>query len=147
MIVGVQLNADLDHDCDVDIVDLNHFVSCLSGTFIPANGTLTCRQADFDGDSDVDISDFGLIQRCFSETVLWPIQPAWIERAQLIQPDKPPNRYALCVGQWAYAFYSGNAAQEEDEYETRLRLSKVAWMAILAPGKWGGAGVRGRPWL
>jgi hypothetical protein len=56
--------CDFDADCDVDIDDFNHFVSCVSGPGIP-QANPACQDADFEPDGDVDLADFGLLQRCF----------------------------------------------------------------------------------
>ncbi len=58
------LQADFDHDRDVDAQDLDAFEACASG---PAIGLGPgCEPKDFDGDLDVDQSDFAVFQRCDS---------------------------------------------------------------------------------
>lgn len=54
---------DFDRDRDVDRVDFNTFVSCVTGPAVgpPVSG---CEAADFDADQDVDHDDFGRLQRC-----------------------------------------------------------------------------------
>jgi uncharacterized delta-60 repeat protein len=56
--------TDDDADGDVDIIDLEAFVSCVSGPAIPF--AACCAGKDFDADGDVDQSDFGILQGCFS---------------------------------------------------------------------------------
>jgi hypothetical protein len=58
--------GDFDGDGDVDNQDVALFVSCISGSGVPNNGTQLCQNADLDHDNDVDQSDFGLLQRCYS---------------------------------------------------------------------------------
>jgi hypothetical protein len=58
---GVNLPADFDHDCDVDVADFDYFQSCVTQPGVPQ--TLpACLPADLDGDRDVDQADFGLAQ-------------------------------------------------------------------------------------
>jgi len=58
------VQADLDHDCDVDSTDYALYESCASGPGIPAY--TGCEETDLDFDNDVDQADFALLQRCFS---------------------------------------------------------------------------------
>ncbi|MBP7936251.1 MAG: PKD domain-containing protein [Phycisphaerae bacterium] len=53
--------ADFDNDGDVDLDDLLHFTTCLSGAGLPPSDP-ACSDADLDHDSDVDLDDFGLFQ-------------------------------------------------------------------------------------
>ena len=58
------VTPDLDHDCDVDVDDVNAFRACSSGAGVPARGG--CEAADFDQDGDVDMSDFDVFQRDYT---------------------------------------------------------------------------------
>jgi len=68
---------DFDADCDVDLDDVKHFVSCVSGPQMVQTDP-GCLNADFDLDEDVDLEDFGLLQRCFSGANI-PVDPACVD--------------------------------------------------------------------
>jgi len=53
--------ADFDNDGDVDLDDLLHFTTCLSGAGLTPSDP-SCGDADLDHDGDVDLDDFGLFQ-------------------------------------------------------------------------------------
>jgi hypothetical protein len=55
---------DLDGDCDIDIDDVQAFVSCASGPDVPTADD--CLGKDVDDDGDVDQDDFGALQRCLA---------------------------------------------------------------------------------
>ncbi len=58
-----KLVADLDRDCDVDLVDHQRFVECYNGPDEPPAGT--CQpgvDADLDNDADGDLADFAHLQ-------------------------------------------------------------------------------------
>ncbi len=61
--------ADLDHDCDVDLLDFDLFIGCTSGPLVPPDAE--CETSDLDGDHDVDQSDFSILQRCYSGDGEW----------------------------------------------------------------------------
>ena len=56
---------DADGDGNVDVVDLNAFMACVTGPDIKIV-TPACTDRDLDQDSDVDQVDFGIFQRCYS---------------------------------------------------------------------------------
>ncbi len=60
-----EIPADLDHDGDVDPLDMMLFESCQTGPGLKGIRP-DCAGADLDGDTDVDAVDFGVLQRCLS---------------------------------------------------------------------------------
>lgn len=63
--LAVPVAADFDTDCDVDLVDYDHFVTCALGPSISQTDP-GCSNALLDGDDDVDAADFAIFQRCWS---------------------------------------------------------------------------------
>jgi hypothetical protein len=57
--------GDFDSDGDVDLVDLDQFIQCVSGSLVPQTAS-DCADAKYDADDDVDHDDFGIFQRCYS---------------------------------------------------------------------------------
>lgn len=57
------VQADYDHDGDVDQEDFAHFQICLSGNNV-AQDLQACQDAKFDTDDDVDDQDFGVFRDC-----------------------------------------------------------------------------------
>jgi hypothetical protein len=56
---------DMDGDGDVDLFDVDAFLSCVTG---PGGGVESnCEPADTDRDDDVDFADFGVLQLAFTE--------------------------------------------------------------------------------
>ncbi len=57
--------GDFDTDGDVDVIDFEAFVGCVTGAGggPPPGG---CETFDFDADTDVDFEDFALLQRVFT---------------------------------------------------------------------------------
>ena len=60
--IATPVAADFDGDCDVDLVDLDHLVTCALGPEV-AQTDPQCLDARLDGDADVDLDDFALLQR------------------------------------------------------------------------------------
>jgi hypothetical protein len=58
--------GDFDHDGDVDLLDVNAFIPCMSGAAVAYSPG--CAPKDLDGDGDADQSDFGILQKCVSGT-------------------------------------------------------------------------------
>jgi hypothetical protein len=59
------VQADFDHDGDVDQEDFGHLQVCLSGPGVPQTDP-TCQDAKLDNDSDVDPDDLAILLQCLS---------------------------------------------------------------------------------
>jgi hypothetical protein len=62
--------GDLDGDCDVDGLDMQLLLPCLTGPDLPMNAG--CSEADTDHDGDVDASDLGLLRGCMAGSGIPP---------------------------------------------------------------------------
>ncbi len=57
--------ADLDGDCDVDLIDFGRLVPCMGGPDGAALAT-ECQVADIDGDGNADLRDVSLFQQAYT---------------------------------------------------------------------------------
>jgi len=61
----VDVNGDVDHDCDTDLDDYTWFTDCMGGP--DADVTPGCLPYDLDGDGHADLFDYGLFQIALSQ--------------------------------------------------------------------------------